>query len=132
MVMTVSNGRSIPELVSDAFGQLAKLVSNEIDLAKAEMSEKVAQVGRASAMIVAGAVIFMPALVVVLLSIAAALIDAGYSASIAYLITGGGAGLIALTLIGIGVSRLSGDALKPTVTLDQFERDKLAAKEIVR
>ena len=130
--MTVSNGRSIPELVSDAFGQLAKLVSNEIDLAKAEMTEKAAQVGRASAMIAAGAVIFMPALAVVLLSIAAALIDAGYSASIAYLITGGGAGLIALTLIGIGVSRLSGDALKPTVTLDQFERDKLAAKEIVR
>ena len=130
--MSASNGRSIPELVSDAFGQLAKLVSNEIDLAKAEMSEKVGQVGRASAMIAAGAVIFMPALVVVLLSIAAALIDAGFSASIAYLITGGGAGLIALTLIGIGISRLSGDALKPTVTLDQLQRDKLAAKEMVR
>jgi hypothetical protein len=130
--MGASNDRSIPELVSDAFGQLAKLVGNEIDLAKAEMSEKAAQIGRASAMIAAGAVIFMPALVVVLLSIAVALIDAGFSTSIAYLITGGGAGLIALTLIGIGISRLSGDALKPTVTLDQLERDKHAAKEMMR
>jgi hypothetical protein len=130
--MTVSQGRSIPDLVSDAFGQLAKLVSNEIDLAKAEMSQKAAQVGRAAAMIAAGAVIFMPALVVVLLSIAAALIDAGFTASMAYLITGGGAGLIALALIGIGINRLSGDALKPAITLDQLQRDKLAAQEIVR
>jgi hypothetical protein len=130
--MSASNGRSIPELVSEAFNQLAKLVSNEIDLAKAEMSEKVSQIGRAGAMIAAGAVIFMPALVIVLLAIAAALIDAGFSAPIAYLIAGGGAGLIALALIGIGVSRLSGDAMKPTVTLDQLQRDKIAAKEIVR
>ena len=41
------------------------------------MSEKAAQVGRAGALIVAGVVIFMPALVVVLLAIAAALIGAG-------------------------------------------------------
>jgi hypothetical protein len=130
--MSASNGRSIPELMSDAFGQLAKLVSNEIDLAKAEMSEKAAQVARAGAMIAAGAVIFMPALVVVLLAIAAGLISAGFTAPIAYLITGGGAGLIALALIGIGISRLSGDALKPTVTLDQLQRDKIAAKEMAR
>jgi hypothetical protein len=130
--MSASNGRSIPELMSDAFGQLAKLVSNEIDLAKAEMSEKVGQVGRAGAMIAAGAVIFMPALVLVLLAIAAALIGAGFSAPIAYLITGGGAGLIALALIWVGISRLSGDALKPNVTLDQLQRDKIAAKEMAR
>jgi hypothetical protein len=96
------------------------------------MSEKVGQIGRAGAMIAAGVVIFMPALVIVLLAIAAALIDAGFSAPIAYLMTGGGAGLIALALIGIGINRLSGDALKPTVTLDQLQRDKIAAKEIVR
>jgi hypothetical protein len=27
---------------------------------------------------------------------------------------------------------LSGDALKPSMTLDQVERDKIAAKEMVR
>ena len=35
-------------------------------------------------------------------------------------------------LIGIGLSRLSGDALKPAVTLEQVQRDKLAAREMVR
>jgi hypothetical protein len=35
-------------------------------------------------------------------------------------------------LIWLGLSRLSGDALKPAVTLEQVERDKMAAREIVR
>jgi hypothetical protein len=30
------------------------------------------------------------------------------------------------------LSRISGDALKPSVTLDQMQRDKVAAKEMVR
>lgn len=130
--MSTSNGRSIPELMSEAFSQLAKLIGNEIDLAKAEMSDKVAQVSRAGALIAVGAIIFMPALVVILMAIAAALIAAGYSPPMSYLIAGGGAGVLALALIGMGISRLSGDALKPAVTIEQLQRDKLAAKEMVR
>jgi hypothetical protein len=51
---------------------------------------------------------------------------------VAYLITGAGAAAVAAALVGFGLSRLSGDALKPAVTLDQIQRDKLAAKEMVR
>jgi hypothetical protein len=50
----------------------------------------------------------------------------------AYLLTGGGAALVSIALIATGLNRLSGDALKPSVTLDQVQRDKIAAKEIVR
>jgi hypothetical protein len=124
--------RSIPELFSDAFGQLAKLVGNEFDLARAEISQKTNQVGRAAALIGAGAVIMIPALVLVLFAIAAALIRGGFTEPVAYLITGVGAAVISAGLIGIGMSRLSGDALKPTVTLDQVRRDKRAAEEMVR
>jgi Putative Actinobacterial Holin-X, holin superfamily III len=49
-------------------GQLAKLVGNEFALARAEVSEKARQVGRAAAMIGAGAVVMIPALVVALLA----------------------------------------------------------------
>ena len=35
-------------------------------------------------------------------------------------------------LISVGFSRLSGDALKPSVTLEQVERDKSAAKEMMQ
>jgi nitrogen fixation/metabolism regulation signal transduction histidine kinase len=132
IAMNSSNSRSIPELFSDAVGQLAKLIGNEFELARAELSDKASQAGRAAAMIGAGAVILIPALVILLFAISAALIRAGLSEPIAYLVTGAGAVVISAALIGIGLSRLSGDALKPAVTLDQVQRDKLAAKEMVR
>jgi hypothetical protein len=130
--MTSPNSRSIPDLISDAFAQLAKLVGNEFDLARAELADKAAQVGRAAGLIGAGAVIAIPALVLLLFAIAAALIRAGLSDPVAYLITGVGAGVVSAALIMIGLNRLSGDALKPSVTLDQVQRDKMAVKEMVR
>jgi hypothetical protein len=130
--MTSPTERSIPELFGDAVGQLAKLVGNEFALARAELSEKMAQAGRAAAMIGAGAVIMIPALVLLLFAAAGALIRSGLSDPIAYLISGGGAAVVAGALIAVGLQRLSGDALKPSVTLEQVQRDKLAAKELVR
>jgi hypothetical protein len=130
--MTSRDGHSIPELASDAIGQLGKLIGNEFDLARAELSEKASQAGRAIGLIGGGAVILMPALVLLLFAAASALIRAGLSDPIAYLLTGGVALAIALILISIGIRRLSADALKPKVTLQQVEQDKLAAREIVR
>jgi hypothetical protein len=130
--MTSQSNRSIPDLLSDAFGQLAKLVGNEFDLARAELSDKATHVGRALAIIGTGAVIMMPALALLLFAMAAALIRGGFSEPVAYLITGAGAAVVSAALIAAGLSRLSGDALKPAVTLDQIQRDKMAMKEMVR
>src|SRR6202047_3576425 len=132
IAMNSPNNRSIPELFSEAVGQLAKLVGNEFELARAELAEKARQVGRGAAMIGVGAVFLMPALVLLLFAVSAALIRSGFTEPVAYLITGAGAALISGVLIGVGLSRLSGDALKPSVTLDQVQRDKIAAKEVVQ
>jgi hypothetical protein len=77
-------------------------------------------------------VILIPALVLLLFAVSAALIRSGLFDPVAYLIVGLGAALLSAVLIAVGMSRLSGGALKPTVTLDQVERDKVAAKEMVR
>jgi hypothetical protein len=130
--MNSRNSRSIPELFGDAVGQLAKLVGNEFDLARAELSEKASQFGRAAAIIGAGAVVLIPALVLLLFAVSAGFIRGGFSEPVAYLLTGGGAALVSVALIAVGLSRLSGDSLKPSVTLDQVQRDKIAAKEMVR
>jgi len=130
--MASASNRSIPDLLGDAVNQLAKLIGNEFALARAELADKAAQVARASALIGAGAVLMIPALVVLLFAIAAALMHAGISDPLAYLLTAVGAMAISGILIWIGINRLSGDALTPKVTLDQLERDKLAAKEMVR
>jgi hypothetical protein len=124
--------RSIPNLLSEAVGQLAKLVGNEFELARAEISEKANQAGRAAAMIGAGAVMAIPALVLLLFAIAAGLMKAGLSEPLAYLLTAIGAGVVAGALIATGINRLKGDALKPAVTLEQVQRDKLAAKEMMQ
>lgn len=130
--MTSRSDRSIPELFSDAVGQLAKLIGNEFALARAEISEKAGQAGRAAAMMGAGAVIMIPALVMLLTAAASALMHAGLSDPVAYLITGASAAFISVLLIMVGIKRLSGDALKPTATMDELERDKAAAREMVR
>lgn len=130
--MTSPTERSIPELFGDAMAQLAKLVGNEFALARAEMSEKAGQAGRAAAMIGAGAVLMIPALVLLLFAAATALIKYGLSDPVAYLCAGGGAAIIAGVLIAVGLNRLSGDAMTPSITLQQVEKDKIAARELVR
>jgi hypothetical protein len=130
--MTSRTDRTIPELLSDVLAQLAKLIGNEFDLAKTELSTKAGQVGRGVMLIGIGAVFLMPALVMLLLAAAAALMHAGYSDPVAYLMTGGAAVLLAAVLMGLGISRLSGDALKPSMTLEQLQRDKVAAKEMLQ
>jgi Putative Actinobacterial Holin-X, holin superfamily III len=130
--MTSRTDRSIPELFSDAVGQLAKLIGNEFAVARAELSEKAGQAGRAAAMIGAGAVIMVPALVMLLTAAAAALMHSGLSDPVAYLIVGVGAAAISVALTVVGLNRLSGDALKPTATIEEIERDKAAAREMVR
>jgi Putative Actinobacterial Holin-X, holin superfamily III len=130
--MNSTSNRSIPELFSDAVGQLAKLIGNEFELARTEMSEKASAAARAAAMIGAGAIILIPALVLLLLAVSAALVRSGLSDPVAYLLTGAGAAVVAGAFISLGLSRLSADALKPSITLDQVQRDKVAAKEMVR
>lgn len=126
------SSRSIPDLAGDAFGQLAKLIGNEFELARAELSAKAGQAGRGVAMIGAGAIILIPALVVLLFAIASAIQQAGLSQPAAYAITGGAAAILAFILIMIGVNRMSPSKLKPAVTLEQVQRDKMAVKEMTR
>ena len=130
--MNSETERSIPTLLGDIFGQLAKLISNEFDLAKAELSDKASQVARAAAMIGAGALLMIPALVMLLFAVAAGLMHAGVSDPVAYLLTGIAAAAIAGSLVAVGLKKLSGDAMKPRIMIEQLQRDKAAAQEMVR
>jgi hypothetical protein len=57
---------------------------------------------------------------------------AGVSDPVAYLIVGLAAAIVSVALVAIGINRLSGDTLKPTATIEEIERDKAAAREMVR
>jgi hypothetical protein len=124
--------RSISQLVGDSLAELAKLVQNEIDLARAELSERVAVTGESVKLIAAGAVLLIPGVVLILFSIASELIQLGLSPPLAYLSSGLGAVIIAVALAWAGMSRLSTSALKPSAIMDEIRRDKIMTTELMR
>ena len=98
--------RTISILLGDALSQFAKLFQNEVDLAKAELDEKAQQVFGAIAFIGGGAILVIPALVMVLFALSAALMAAGWSQALSYLASAILAALIAGALFAIGINRL--------------------------
>ena len=128
----IRDERSIAQLFGDSISELTKLVQNEVDLARAEIVQKLSLGTAAAKLIAVGAVFLTPGIVLVLLAIAAELMAVGLSQPLAYLISGVGALIIAGILVSIGMSRLSAKALKPTATLDQIKQDKAMATELMR
>jgi uncharacterized membrane protein YqjE len=124
--------RTISRLLGDALSQFVKLFQNEVDLAKAELGEKAQKVGGALGFIAGGAILVIPALVMSLFALSAALIAAGWSQPVAYLISAIVAAVIAGVLFAIGISRLDAQILAPRETMRQLEKDKDTVKGMVR
>ena len=124
--------RAISKLFGDALSQFAKLFQNEVELAKAELGENVQQVGRALGFIAAGAVLVIPALVMALFALSAAMIAAGWSQPVSYLLSAILALVVSCVMFGIGVNRLSARGLAPHETMRQLEKDKNTVKGMVR
>jgi len=133
--MSTSNphyGRSFPQLFTDVVNQVTGLFRTEMQLARTEMSEKVGQAVSAIVMVIVGAVLIIPALVILLQAGVAALIDQGFSPAASALIVGGAALIIGVILALIGVNRLKAENLAPSRTFDQLQRESAVAKEQVR
>jgi Putative Actinobacterial Holin-X, holin superfamily III len=124
--------RTISTLLGDALSQFAKLFQNEVDLAKAELGEKVQKVSGALAFIAGGALLVMPAIVMALFALSAALIAAGWSRPVSYLASAIVAAVIAGVLCAIGINRLDARNLAPHETIRQLDKDKDTAKGMVR
>jgi hypothetical protein len=129
---TKSDIRTISHLFGDAMSQFAKLFQNEVDLAKAELGEKVQKIGSAAGLIAAGAVLVIPAIVMALFALSAALIAGGWSQPVSYLISAIIAAALAGILFAVGMNRLDARHLAPRETLRQLEKDKETVKGMVR
>ena len=124
--------RSIPEIVADLLGQFPTLVRKETQLARAEISDKVTQVGVGIALIAGGAILLIPALVILLGAGVVALQEAGFDPAVAALIAGGGALLVGIILLMVGISRLKAENLVPHKTIHQLQEDASMAKRQMR
>lgn len=127
-----AESRSFADLLGIVLAQCAKLVQNEIDLARAELADKIAEAKSGMVLIAVGAVIVIPALAILLLAAAAELIAMGFSAPTAFLCTGVAAAVVAILLVMAGFGRLARAAAGPSLTLQQIRRDAVAARESMR
>ncbi|MCK1358150.1 phage holin family protein [Bradyrhizobium sp. 199] len=122
----------ISTLLGDAMSQFAKLFQNEMDLAKAEFGDKLQKIGGALGLIVGGAVLVIPAIVMALFALSAALISAGWSQPLSYLTSAIIAAAIAAALVAVGINRLDMRQLTPRETIGQLQKDRDTVKGMVR
>jgi hypothetical protein len=130
--MAISGPRSVSDIVSDLFGQLTALFRKEAQLARTEMSENMANVGRGLGLIMGGAVLLIPSLVILLQAGVTALGDHyGVAPTWSALIIGSAVLIIGVVLFLIGISRLRFEHIMPHKTVHQLQRDAAVAKEKV-
>jgi hypothetical protein len=130
--MVEQHNRSVPELFNDIVAQLSSLFRKEVQLARAEVGEKVSQAGGAAGSIAVGGVLLLGALIMLLHALAALIVYLGLAPGWAYLITGVVVALIGYFVLRGGLSRLKASNLTPQRTVEQLSRDAAVAKEQVR
>jgi len=131
--MALSNDlNAIPRLFGDAVEQLGKLVQNEVQLARAELAQKVTQASIGAAYVVGAAILCIPVLVVLLIALALGLTQLGLAPVLAHLAAAGCGAVISAILAMIGMSYLKPENLKPKITMRQVGRDVETAKEMAR
>jgi hypothetical protein len=123
------DNRSFSDLLSDALNRLTTLVRTEIQLARTEISLKISKAATGIAMVMGSAAFAISGLVLILLAIAAWLDNAGLSRGVSNLIAGILGALVSAGLAWAGLQRLRADQLAPNRTMEQLQRDAMAAKE---
>jgi Putative Actinobacterial Holin-X, holin superfamily III len=124
--------RSIPQIFNDVVNTLVTLFRKEAELARTEASEKLTTIASALALVVVGAVLLIPALVILLEAGVAALDRAGFAPYWSALIAGGGALLIGIILMVVGLKQLKAERLVPHRTIEQLQQDASVARQQMR
>jgi drug/metabolite transporter (DMT)-like permease len=130
--MQHADDRSLKELLSDLTNSVTTLFRKEIELARAEMSEKIGQATIAAGSVAAGGVLALAALIVLLQALVIALADLGLAPALSALIVGGVVAIIAFALIYKGMNDLKASSLAPTRTVEALRRDAHLVKEQVQ
>ena len=113
--------RSLGELFSDLSQQTAELVRQEMRLAKAELGDKLADVGKHAMMIGAAVAFGLAAVVAVAAAITLLLVDLGVTPWLAAVITAALLGGLAFILAQSSLSALRKKNLAPVETMHSLK-----------
>jgi hypothetical protein len=123
---TQSQGRSLVGLFSDLFRETSTLVHEEAQLAKAEISEKVSQLGSGAAEIAAGGAILFAGFIVLLFAAVNALamfLPPEHAAWLAPLIIGLLVMIVGYIALSRGRKHFKAETLKPSRTMESLRKD---------
>lgn len=130
--MMGTDDRSLKDLFADLTDSITTLFRKEIQLARAETSEKITQVGMAIGAIAGGGILALAALIILLQALVIGITEAGVPAGWSALIVGVVVAIIAYVLIHKGTNDLKGANLAPNRTVDSLRRDAQVVKEQAR
>jgi hypothetical protein len=130
--MMHTDERSLKDLLADLTESITTLFRKEIQLARAETSEKLSQAGIAMGAIAGGAILALAALIVLLQALVIALTEAGLPPGWSALIVGLIVALVAYLMIHKGTKDLKANNLAPNRTMDSLKRDAQVVKEQAR
>lgn len=124
--------RSVLDLFTQLVDQMSFLFRKEIELAKAEVSQKASRIGGGAVKMAIGGVLMIPALVILLEAVVAWLAVADIPPHWGALIVGLIVAIIGYVLIRSGLNAAKAANLTPRRTADQLQRDVAVVKEQVR
>ena len=129
MMAQVRDERSLGDLFSDLSRETTTLVRQEVQLAKAELSQSATEAARGIGMLVAGGAVAYAGLLFVLLAIVYGLIEAGWDAWLSALVVGAVVVAIGAILVLRARESLKPANLAPRRTVETLKEDAEWAKE---
>ena len=129
MMAQLRDERSLGDLFSDLSRETTTLVRQEVQLAKAELTQSATEAARGIGMLVAGGVVAYAGLFFLLLAIVFGLIEAGWDAWLSALIVGLVVVAIGAVLVLRGRESLKPANLAPQKTVETLKEDAEWAKE---
>ena len=121
--------RSLGDLFSDLSRETTTLVRQEVQLAKAELTQSATEAARGIGMLVAGGAVAYAGLLFLLLAIVFGLIEAGWDAWLSALVVGVAAVAIGAILVLRARESLKPANLAPRRTIETLKEDQEWAKE---
>ena len=118
-----ADDNGVVDLAGDAMQDIVTLLQTELQLLRAEISEKLTFTALSAALIGGGALLLMATIVLLLEAAITGLVAYGFSWPVATLIVAAVALIAGAGLIWLGINRLSLIRLAPSKTLDQLQKD---------
>jgi len=122
---------SLGSLVTGIVEDLQNIVRGELALAKTELKDEAAGIGRGVGMLAAGAIVGLVAFIFLMLGLTY-LINRWLTMWQSAAIVGAGLLIIALILLMVGRSKVSSASLTPTQTIDSLKEDQEWASQQIK